>query len=68
LTRHGIRVGHKTVAKLLREHGYSLQAPNKSVEGAQHPDRNAQFEHINAKAQSCMARGISVISVDMKKK
>jgi hypothetical protein len=68
LTRHGIRVGHKTVAKLLREHGYSLQAPNKSVEGAQHPDRNAQFEHINAKAQSCMARGISVISVDTKKK
>ena len=67
-TRHGIRVSHKTVAKLLREHGYSLQAPNKSVEGAQHPDRNAQFEHINAKAQSCMARGIPVISVDTKKK
>jgi hypothetical protein len=38
----------KTVAKLLREHGYSLQAPSKSVEGTQHPDRNAQFEHINA--------------------
>jgi transposase len=38
-TRHGIQVSDKTVAKLLREHGYSLQAPNKSVEGAQHPDR-----------------------------
>jgi len=52
--RHGIRISHKTVAKLLRDHGYSLQAPNKSVEGAQHPDRNAQFEHINAKAQAAL--------------
>jgi transposase len=49
--QHDIRLSHKPVAKLLRDHGYSLQAPNKSVEGAQHPDRNAQFEHINAKAQ-----------------
>jgi hypothetical protein len=65
---HGIEVSHKTVAKLLREHRYSLQAPNKSVEGAQHPDRNAQFEHINAKAQACVARGVPVISVDTKKK
>jgi hypothetical protein len=65
---HGIRVSDKTVAKLLREHGYSLQAPNKSVEGKQHPDRNAQFEHINAKAQDCIERGIPVISVDTKKK
>src|SRR5436305_7108405 len=45
LAMHGISLCDKTVAKLLREHGYSLQAPNKSVEGAQHPDRNAQFEH-----------------------
>jgi len=66
--QHGIRISDKTVAKLLREHGYSLQAPNKSVEGAQHPDRNAQFEHINAKAQACVDRGIPVISVDTKKK
>ena len=66
--RHGIRISHKTVAKLLRDHGYSLQAPNKSVEGAQHPDRNAQFEHINAKAQDCVERGVPVISVDTKKK
>jgi hypothetical protein len=56
------------VAKLLREHGYSLQAPNKSVEGMQHPDRNAQFEHINAKARDCIERGVPVISVDTKKK
>src|SRR3954464_15445929 len=68
LTLHGISMCDKTVAKLLREHGYSLQAPNKSVEGAQHPDRNAQFEHINAKAQDCVERGVPVISVDTKKK
>jgi transposase len=67
-TQHGIRLSHKTVAKLLREHGYSLQAPNKSVEGKQHPDRNAQFEYINAKAQDCIERGVPVISVDTKKK
>ena len=66
--QHGIRVSDRTVAKLLRAHGYSLQAPNKSVEGTQHPDRNAQFEHINAKAQRCIAAGVPVISVDTKKK
>jgi hypothetical protein len=66
--QRGIRVCDKTVAKLLRAHGYSLQAPNKSVEGAQHPDRNAQFEHINAKAHACIESGIPVISVDTKKK
>jgi hypothetical protein len=53
---------------LLREHGYSLQAPNKAVEGNQHPDRNAQFEHINGTAEKCLARGVPVISVDTKKK
>ncbi len=68
LAQHGISLCDKTVAKLLREHGYSLQAPSKSVEGAQHPDRNAQFEHINAKAQDCVDRGVPVISVDTKKK
>jgi hypothetical protein len=56
------------VARLLRENGYSLQAPRKSVEGAQHPDRNAQFEHINATAEDCLDRGTPVISVDTKKK
>ena len=66
--QHDIRISYKTVAKLLRDHGYSLQAPNKSVEGAQHPDRNAQFERINAKAQDCIERGVPVISVDTKKK
>lgn len=67
-TQYGIRISDRTVAKLLRKHGYSLQAPNKSVEGAQHPDRNAQFEHINAKAEECLERGTPVISVDTKKK
>jgi Rhodopirellula transposase DDE domain len=64
----GVYVSDKTVAKLLKEHGYSLQAPNKSVEGAQHPDRNAQFEYINDKAQDCLGRAVPVISVDTKKK
>ena len=66
--QHGIDVSDRTVAKLLRNHGYSLQAPNKSVEGTQHPDRNAQFEHINAKANDCIEQGVPVISVDTKKK
>jgi hypothetical protein len=66
--QHGIRISDKTVGKLLREHGYSLQAPNKSVEGSQHPDRNAQFEHISDKVRDCIARGVPVISVDTKKK
>ena len=66
--QHGIRISDRTVARLLRDHGYSLQAANKTVEGAQHPDRNAQFEYINAKAQDCVERGVPVISVDTKKK
>jgi hypothetical protein len=67
-SRHGLRISDKTVGKLLREHGCSLQAPSKSVEGAQHPDRNAQFERINEKSEDCIKRGIPVISVDTKKK
>jgi hypothetical protein len=65
---HGIRISDKTVAKLLRAHEYSLQAPSKSVEGTQHPDRNAQFEHINNTATDCVERGVPTISVDTKKK
>ncbi len=53
--RHG-GVSEKTMAKLLKDHDCYSQAPTKSVEGAQHPDRNAQFEHINAKAQDCIER------------
>ena len=66
--QHGIRISDKTVAKLLREHGYSLQAPNKAVEGKQHPDRDAQFKRINATAERCLDDGVPVISVDTKKK
>jgi hypothetical protein len=66
--QHGIRISDKTVAKLLRDHDYSLQAPNKAAEGKQHPDRNAQFEYINKIAATCLERGIPVISVDTKKK
>ena len=67
-TEHGIRVGDKTVAKLLRERDFSLQAAKKTVEGKQHPDRNAQFEHINATAEDCIERGVPFVSVDTKKK
>jgi hypothetical protein len=66
--QYGIPVGNMTVARLLREQDYSLQATSKTVEGAQHPDRNAQFEHINAKAEECIERGVPFISVDTKKK
>jgi transposase len=68
LAQHGMEVSETTVARLLHRHGYSLQAPRKSVEGAQHPDRNAQFEHINDKARRCVEQGVPVISVDTKKK
>lgn len=68
LKRHGLSVSDRTVAKLLRDHGYSLQAPHKTVEGKQHPDRNAQFERLNAKAEDCLKRNVPFISVDTKKK
>jgi hypothetical protein len=53
---------------LLHELGYSLQSLRKSREGASHPDRNAQFEHINATAKSFLRRKQPVISVDTKNK
>jgi hypothetical protein len=64
---HRIRISPPTVAKLLHSHDYSLQAPSKSVEGAQHIDRDAQFEHINSTVQQFVARGEPAISVDTKK-
>ena len=51
LNRQGHQVSHRVVAELLQELGYSLQANRKTSEGAAHPDRNAQFEHINAQVQ-----------------
>ena len=56
------------VADLLHELGYSLQANRKTKEGASHPDRNAQFEHLNGKVKRHLARKEPVISVDTKKK
>jgi hypothetical protein len=61
-------VGYRTVAWLLHEAGYSLQANRKTREGQQHPDRNAQFEYINAQAQRFQRQRQPVISVDTKKK
>ncbi|MFJ2093060.1 ISAzo13 family transposase [Streptomyces sp. NPDC087901] len=68
LTRQGHRVSADTVADLLREEGFSLQANAKTVEGAQHPDRDAQFRYINDRAKEHMGAGDPVISVDTKKK
>jgi hypothetical protein len=56
------------VAVLLRQLGYSLQANRKTIEGARHPDRNAQFEHINARVRTYLRQGEPAISVDTKKK
>jgi hypothetical protein len=61
-------VSSTTVGRLLHDLGYRLQAVRKSREGTSHPDRNAQFEHINATADRCLQRGQPVISVDTKKK
>ena len=64
----GHRVSARTVAKLLKQSGYSLQANTKTVEGAQHPDRDAQFAYLNAHAARFQTAGDPVISVDTKKK
>ena len=64
----GIEVGASKVRELLRELGYSLQSNRKTREGKQHPDRNAQFEHINARVKARKRRGEPALSVDTKKK
>src|SRR2546426_27119 len=68
LTTQGWRVSSTTVGRLLHELGYSLQAVQKRREGTSHPDRNAQFEHINATATAFLRQQQPVISVDTKKK
>ena len=69
LKADGHAVCANTVAKLLEEKlEYSRQVNRKTHEGASHPDRNAQFEHINAKVVAAQAAGQPVISVDTKKK
>ncbi|MGH8431933.1 MAG: ISAzo13 family transposase, partial [Solimonas sp.] len=68
LTQQAHPVGAWTVGNLLKDAGYSLQSNRKTKEGASHPDRNAQFEHINATVRRFQQRGQPVISVDTKKK
>lgn len=68
LTHQHHPVGANTVAALLHQAGYSLQANRKTREGGSHPDRNAQFEYINAQVRRFLDRGQPAISVDTKKK
>jgi hypothetical protein len=68
LCRQGHPVSDRTVARLLYDAGYSLQANRKTREGNGHPDRNAQFEHISQQVRRVQKRGQPVVSVDTKKK
>ena len=68
LQQMGHRISYQLVSELLHELGYSLQANRKTREGGTHPDRDAQFEHLNAQAEAYLAAGEPVISVDAKKK
>ena len=68
LGRQGCAVSHVTVARCLREMGYSLQANVKTIEGTQHPDRDAQFRYLNAQVRRFVRSHDPVISVDTKKK
>ncbi len=61
-------ISHEKVAQLLRDLGYSLQGNRKTEEGVDHPDRDAQFRHINRAVRRALAQGWPVISVDTKKK
>jgi hypothetical protein len=68
LGRHKHPVSHAKVAQLLHGLNYSLQSNRKTEEGRDHPDRDAQFRHINAAVKRCLAEGGPVVSVDTKKK
>jgi hypothetical protein len=68
LRGQGHAVSHQTVAALLSDLGYSLQANSKTKEGQDHPDRDAQFEHINQQVRAFQAEGQPIVSVDAKKK
>ena len=68
LTTAGHEVSSVTVGRLLKRAGYSLQGNAKTVEGRQHPDRDAQFSYINTQVAAFQASGDPVISVDAKKK
>jgi len=68
LRSKGHEISGQKVSELLHELGYSLQGTRKTREGSAHPDRNAQFEHINAQAKAFQRAGEPVVSVDTKKK
>lgn len=68
LTAAGHPVSHETVASLLKAEGFSLQGTHRTIEGARHPDRDAQFRYISDTAESYLAAGDPVVSVDAKKK
>lgn len=68
LQQQGFSVGRQKVADLLKQLDYSLQANRKTKEGSSHPDRNAQFEYINAQVLAFQKRAQPVVSVDTKKK
>jgi hypothetical protein len=68
LEAKGHEVSHATIADLLADLGYSLQSTRKTKEGRQHPDRDAQFQHINRQIRAMQRRGQPVISVDTKKR
>lgn len=68
LVQQGHHVSHHTVARLLEDLNYSLQANRKTKEGSTHRDRDAQFEHINKQVRAFQKRGQPVVSVDTKKK
>ena len=68
LTRQGHKVSADTVGDLLREEGFSLQGNAKTIEGKQHPDRDAQFRYINERVKDHQGTADPVISVDTKKK
>ena len=68
LSALGYSASSRLVGALLHEMGYSLQGNRKTVEGKQHPDRNAQFEYINTRVQEEMRAAQPVISVDTKKR
>ena len=68
LSRRGHAVSAVTVGRCLHDMDYLLQANVKSLEGRQHPDRDAQFRHINAQVKAFLRSGDPVVSVDTKKK
>jgi len=68
LVANGHRVGRTLICELLHQQKFSLQANRKTREGDSHPDRDAQFSHLNESVRATLAAGEPVISVDTKKK